>query len=215
MRSTRPYPSRRRGFDDAARPGTSVFEIRLSRDIREDRVESTPETGHPSPTPLRFMPTSPLSGQMVADIEIAQRVTMRPIVDVAAGLCLGRRDLILKGDYIGKVRLAAEDPARKARPGKLVLLPSTTPHPYGAGAAYARNATRHRTTRVRARGAQRVVKFEAARGARTGRDMRRKRSLNRAPAAMERYLGAPRGSPARRARREGNSVTLDRREHPV
>src|SRR3989454_7710375 len=133
MRSTRPYPSRRRGFDDAARPGTSVFEIRLSRDIREDRVESTPETGHPSPTPLRFMPTSPLSGQMVADIEIAQRVTMRPIVDVAAGLGLGRDDLILKGDYIGKVRLAAEDRARKARQGKLVLVTGTTPTRYGEG----------------------------------------------------------------------------------
>src|SRR2546422_124258 len=37
-------------FDDAARPGTSVFEISQSRDIREDRVESTPETGHPSAT---------------------------------------------------------------------------------------------------------------------------------------------------------------------
>src|SRR3989442_13551797 len=103
MRSTRPYPSRRRGFDDAARPGTSVFEIRLSRDIREDRVESTPETGDPSATPLRFMPTSPLSGQMVADIEIAQHVTMRPIVDVPAAPRLGRDDRLLKHEDIWQV----------------------------------------------------------------------------------------------------------------
>src|SRR2546425_4345304 len=79
------------------------------------------------------MPTSPLSGQMVADIEIAQRVTMRPIVDVAAGLGLGRDDLILKGDYIAKVRLAAVDRARKARQGKLVLVTGTTPTRYGEG----------------------------------------------------------------------------------
>src|SRR3989475_13228096 len=79
------------------------------------------------------MPTSPLSGQMVADIEIAQRVTMRPIVDVAADLGLGRDDLILKGDYIAKVRLAAVDRARKARLGKLILVTDTTPTPYGEG----------------------------------------------------------------------------------
>src|SRR3989454_3884147 len=79
------------------------------------------------------MPTSPLSGQMVADIEIAQRVTMRPIVDVAADLGLGRDDLILKGDYIAKVRLGAVDRARKARQGKLVLVTGTTPTRYGEG----------------------------------------------------------------------------------
>src|SRR2546427_11011316 len=79
------------------------------------------------------MPTSPLSGQMVADIEIAQRVTMRPIVDVAAGLGLGRGDLMLKGGYIAKVRLAAVDRARKARQGKLVPVTGTTPTRYGEG----------------------------------------------------------------------------------
>src|SRR2546422_3210075 len=79
------------------------------------------------------MPTSPLSGQMVADIEIAQRVTMRPIVDVAAGLGLGRDDLILKGDYIPKVRLPAVDRPRKARQGKLVLVTGPNPTPYGGG----------------------------------------------------------------------------------
>src|SRR3989442_10419252 len=79
------------------------------------------------------MPTSPLSGQMVADIEIAQRVTMRPIVDVAAGLGLRRGDLILKGDYIPEVRPAPLGRPRKAPPGKLVPVPGTTPTRYGEG----------------------------------------------------------------------------------
>src|SRR2546426_3927904 len=70
---------------------------------------------------------------MVADIEIAHSTAMRPIVDVAAGLGLGRDDLILKGDYIAKVRLAAVDRARKAPQGKLVLVTGTTPTRYGEG----------------------------------------------------------------------------------
>src|SRR3989441_391902 len=70
---------------------------------------------------------------MVADIEIAQTTAMRPIVDVAAGLGLGRDDLIPTGDYIAKVRLAAVDRARKARQGKLVLVTGTTPTRYGEG----------------------------------------------------------------------------------
>src|SRR2546426_9648275 len=79
------------------------------------------------------MPTSPLPMQMVADIEIAQSVPMRPIVDVASDLGLARGDLILKSDYIAKVRLAAVDRARKARQGKLVLVTGTTPTRYGEG----------------------------------------------------------------------------------
>src|SRR2546425_5158994 len=70
---------------------------------------------------------------MVADIEIAQSVAMRPIVDVASGLGLGRGDLILKSDYIAKVRLEAVERARKARQGKLVLVTGTTPTRYGEG----------------------------------------------------------------------------------
>src|SRR5437899_3314829 len=79
------------------------------------------------------MLTSPLPVQMVADIEIAQAIAMRPIVDVAAGLGLVKGDLILKGDYIAKVRLAAIERARKARQGKLVLVTGTTPTRHGEG----------------------------------------------------------------------------------
>src|SRR3989442_9444142 len=70
---------------------------------------------------------------MVADIEIAQSVAMRPVVDVASGLGLGRGDLILKSDYIAKVRRGAVDRARKARQGKLGLVTGTTPTRYGQG----------------------------------------------------------------------------------
>src|SRR2546430_10290496 len=70
---------------------------------------------------------------MVADIEIARSVTMRPIVDVASGIGLNRTDLILKSDYIAKVGLDAIDRARKARQGKLVLVTGTTPTRYGEG----------------------------------------------------------------------------------
>src|SRR6266571_1052271 len=70
---------------------------------------------------------------MVADIEIAQSAPMRPITDVAQGLGLARGDLILKSDYVAKVRLAAVDRVRKARQGKLVLVTGTTPTRYGEG----------------------------------------------------------------------------------
>jgi len=70
---------------------------------------------------------------MVADIEIAQSVTMRPILEVASAIGLNRTDLILKSDYIAKVRLDAIDRARKGRQGKLVLVTGTTPTRYGEG----------------------------------------------------------------------------------
>ncbi len=70
---------------------------------------------------------------MVADIDIAQAVAMRRIVDVASGLGLGRDDLVMKGDHIAKVRLAAVDRTRNARQGKLVLVTGTTPTRYGEG----------------------------------------------------------------------------------
>src|SRR5438093_5634540 len=70
---------------------------------------------------------------MVADIEIAQHTPRRPRVDVAADLGLTGDDLVRKGDYIAKVRVAAVDRARKARQGKRVLVTGTTPTRYGEG----------------------------------------------------------------------------------
>ena len=70
---------------------------------------------------------------MPTDLEIAQRAAMRPIVDVAADLGLSRDDLVLRGDHIAKVRLAAVERARTSRQGKLVLVTGTTPTRYGEG----------------------------------------------------------------------------------
>src|SRR3989442_3548624 len=70
---------------------------------------------------------------MVADIEIAQAARKRPILDVAAELGLGREDLVLTSDSIGKVRLIAVARVGKARQGKLVLGTGPTPTRYGEG----------------------------------------------------------------------------------
>ena len=70
---------------------------------------------------------------MTTDIEIAQSATMRPIVDVAADLGLGRESLVLHGDHIAKVRMSAIDRAIQARAGKLVLVTGTTPTRHGEG----------------------------------------------------------------------------------
>src|SRR5207302_1233383 len=70
---------------------------------------------------------------MVADIEIAQAAKMRPILDVAADLGLGKDDLVLKSESIANVRRADVDRARKSRQGKFVLVTGTTPTRYGEG----------------------------------------------------------------------------------
>ena len=65
-----------------------------------------------------------------SDIEIAQRVTMRPIEDVAAELGLERNELDLHGKYIAKIPLEiAQRPVR----GRLVVVTATNPTPAGEG----------------------------------------------------------------------------------
>src|SRR5205809_780431 len=78
---------------------------------------------------------------MVADIEIAQNTPMRPIVDVAADLGLTRDDLVRKGDYIAKVRVAAVDRARKARQGKLVLVTGSAPRTTSSRRSWTRTSS--------------------------------------------------------------------------
>ncbi len=70
---------------------------------------------------------------MTTDIEIAQSATMRPIVDVAADLGLGRESLVLHGEHIAKVRPSAVERAAKSRPGRLVLVTGMTPTRHGEG----------------------------------------------------------------------------------
>ena len=65
-----------------------------------------------------------------SDIEIAQRVKMRSIEDVAAELGLERNDLDLHGKYIAKIPL---DIAQRPVRGRLVVVTATNPTPAGEG----------------------------------------------------------------------------------
>ncbi len=65
-----------------------------------------------------------------SDIEIAQRVKMRPIEDVAAELGLERNELDLHGKYIAKIPL---DIAQRPIRGRLVVVTATNPTPAGEG----------------------------------------------------------------------------------
>ena len=65
-----------------------------------------------------------------SDIEIAQRVKMRPIEDVAAELGLERDELDLYGKYKAKIPLeVSQRPIR----GRLVVVTATNPTPAGEG----------------------------------------------------------------------------------
>ena len=65
-----------------------------------------------------------------SDIEIAQRVKMRPIEDVAADLGLERDELDLYGKYKAKIPLeVSQRPIR----GRLVVVTATNPTPAGEG----------------------------------------------------------------------------------
>jgi len=65
-----------------------------------------------------------------SDIEIAQRVKMRPIEDVAAELGLERDELDLYGKYKAKIPL---DIAQRPIRGRLVVVTATNPTPAGEG----------------------------------------------------------------------------------
>jgi formate--tetrahydrofolate ligase len=65
-----------------------------------------------------------------SDIEIAQRVKMRPIEDVAAELGLERNELDFHGKYIAKIPL---DIAQRPVRGRLVVVTATNPTPAGEG----------------------------------------------------------------------------------
>jgi formate--tetrahydrofolate ligase len=70
---------------------------------------------------------------MATTVEIAQTAKMRSIVDVAADIGLASQDLILRGEYMAKVRLSAVERVAKSKPGKLVLVTGTTPTRHGEG----------------------------------------------------------------------------------
>jgi methylenetetrahydrofolate dehydrogenase (NADP+)/methenyltetrahydrofolate cyclohydrolase/formyltetrahydrofolate synthetase len=67
------------------------------------------------------------------DIEIAQAASLRPIVDVAAGLGLAEDDLDLYGRFKAKIHLAVLDRIRDRPLGRYVDVTAITPTPLGEG----------------------------------------------------------------------------------
>jgi formate--tetrahydrofolate ligase len=70
---------------------------------------------------------------MPTDIEIAQSITPRPIVEVAADAGLLPEEIEFYGRYKAKVRLDAFERLRDRPNGKLVLVTAITPTPAGEG----------------------------------------------------------------------------------
>ena len=68
-----------------------------------------------------------------SDIEIAQEATLKPIIDVAAGLGLSADDIDLYGKYKAKIHLDVLDRLKDRPDGKLILCTAITPTPAGEG----------------------------------------------------------------------------------
>ena len=69
----------------------------------------------------------------LSDIEIAQSVQPRPVVDIAVGLGLAADDLELYGRYKAKIGSGAAQRLAGRPDGKLVLVTAITPTPAGEG----------------------------------------------------------------------------------
>lgn len=70
---------------------------------------------------------------MKSDIQIAQEATLKPIVEVAAGLGLTADDLDLYGKYKAKIHLEVFDRVKERPDGRLILCTAITPTPAGEG----------------------------------------------------------------------------------
>lgn len=85
-----------------------------------------------------FVPLAPecwavLKSSMSTDIEIAQSVTPRPIVDVATDLALLPDEIDLYGRYKAKIHLSTLERLEQKPDGKLILVTAITPTPAGEG----------------------------------------------------------------------------------
>ncbi|MPY67328.1 formate--tetrahydrofolate ligase [Deinococcus sp. SDU3-2] len=68
-----------------------------------------------------------------SDLELARRVALRPLADVAAEMGLVPDDLDPYGRDVAKVRLPALERLRERPPGKYVVVTAVTPTPLGEG----------------------------------------------------------------------------------
>ena len=70
---------------------------------------------------------------MLSDIEIAQKATMKPISQIAAGLSIPDDALDPYGRYKAKVSLEYVDSLNDRPDGKLILVTAISPTPAGEG----------------------------------------------------------------------------------
>ncbi|MGH3782639.1 MAG: formate--tetrahydrofolate ligase, partial [Pseudonocardiaceae bacterium] len=68
-----------------------------------------------------------------SDLEIARGATLRPLVEIAAGMGLGSHLLEPYGEHVVKVKTAAVDELAQAPRAKYVVVTAITPTPLGEG----------------------------------------------------------------------------------
>ncbi|MBQ7375148.1 MAG: formate--tetrahydrofolate ligase [Clostridia bacterium] len=70
---------------------------------------------------------------MMTDIEIAQSVTPKHILEVADGIGIDRKYIELHGNDKAKIDLSFLDDTKDKKAGKLILVTAITPTPAGEG----------------------------------------------------------------------------------
>lgn len=70
---------------------------------------------------------------MKSDIEIAQSVTMQPIIRISEKIGLNRSDIELYGDYKAKIKLDVMERLKNRPDGKYIFVTAITPTPLGEG----------------------------------------------------------------------------------
>ncbi len=74
-----------------------------------------------------------MASRYLSDVEIAQSVSLRPIDEIAEKAGLMAEEVEFWGRNIAKVSLSAVERARKRSPGKLILVTTINPTPFGEG----------------------------------------------------------------------------------
>jgi len=69
----------------------------------------------------------------MSDIEIAQKATMKPVLEIGASLGIGAEHLEPYGHYKAKISLKYLDSLPKKSDSKLVLVTAISPTPAGEG----------------------------------------------------------------------------------
>ena len=70
---------------------------------------------------------------MLADIEIAQKAKMKPVVEIAKAAGIGLSEVELHGPYKAKIKLGALKRLKSKKDGKLILVTTMTPTAQGEG----------------------------------------------------------------------------------